>query len=172
MITRRISEPSVELQRFLDESTLRGFDNNATLDAMKWDWCLENGGAWYATYRADDSIVSVSGIHPFSDGYRALFRGAQLEPRPIGINKYHMQSHCFHSQLPLQIAFAKHYMPIYITTNVDNDASGMMTRINRTFMLLETLGLVEHKELTKLGNTLQNVWQLDVEKYLSIRAKF
>ena len=47
---------------------------------MKFDWCLDVGGMWFATYRNND-IISL-GIHPWENGrhfgtsersWRALF---------------------------------------------------------------------------------------------------
>ena len=73
---------------------------------LRWEWCLEKG-MWYATY-TEDKIISLTGIHPFKDGYRALYRGAQLSPRPVkGLNRYQMQSWGIYAHLPLQIEFAK-----------------------------------------------------------------
>jgi len=172
MITKRLYTSSDELERFLAAAALRGFENNSNLDVMKWDWCIDVGGAWFGTYDASGSMVSISGIHPFEDGYRALFRGAQLESRPIGINKYHMQSYCFHSQLPYQIQFSKRYRPIYITTNPSNDASGMMIRIDKTFELLERLDMVKFVGKSDIFAVPQNVWQLNVDRYTEIRARF
>lgn len=156
-----------EVWQFANECYSKGYMNNASLKAMKFEWCIQQGGAWYATYDKDN-IISISGIHPFKDGYRALFRGAQLQPRSIGINKYHMQSYCFYDQLPLQIKFANSN-PVYITTNVENDASGKMTRIDKTFHHLAKFGVVDHIAQEEIFYTLQNVWQLNVKRYNEVR---
>lgn len=165
--TRQISDDDIhDVITFMSECYRRGYMNNKSLIAMKWEWCLENG-AWFATYK-DDSIISVSGIHSFKDGYRALFRGAQLESRPAGLNKYHMTSYCFAEQLPLQINFASR-APIYITTNIENDASGKMNKIDKLFHILEKQNIVGHESTEDVFYTKQNVWRLNVEKYNSIR---
>lgn len=170
MRTEQLSETNIALMTFIDKCDQRGYKNNNSLKAMKWDWCLENG-AWFATYNELDEIISISGIHHWKDGYRALFRGAQLYPRQIGINKYHMQSYCFHSQLPHQIAYADS-KPIYITTNFENDASGKMIRIDRTFRLLEKTGLVEYISTEEVFYVQQNIWRLNVECYNTIRKNY
>ena len=140
------------------------------LKSIKWKWILETGGAWFATYE-NNKIISMSGVHPFKDGFRALFRGAQLKTRSSGINKHHMQSYCFHSQLPYQIEFAGDN-PVYITTNVANDASGKMLRINKTFFLLEKQNLVEHVSCEEIFYTTQNVWKLNIKNYNQIRKLY
>lgn len=168
MHTLRIHEESPELTDFISKCKDMGFKNNESLKAMKFYWCMEIAGAWYATYDDNNTIISLSGIHPFKDGYRVLFRGVQFYPRNIGLNLYHMQSHCFYYQLPLQIQFANN-SPVYITTNVVNDASGKMTRIDKTFYHLCKRGLVDHVSQEEIFNTLQNVWKLDVKKYNEVR---
>lgn len=167
--TKRIYDADKSLNDFISSCDELGYKNNNSLKAIKWDWCLENG-AWFATFE-NTRMVSLSGIHTFKDGYRALFRGAQLYPRQIGINKYHMQSYCFHSQLPHQIAYADS-KPIYITTNFENDASGKMIRIDRTFRLLEKTGLVEYVSTEEVFYVQQNIWRLNVECYNTIRKNY
>lgn len=165
--TRKIDNiDTQDVLTFATECYANSYMNNKNLEAMKWDWCLSNG-AWFATYK-NDSIISLSGIHTFKDGYRALFRGAQLESRPAGLSKHHMTSYCFAEQLPLQIEFAKQ-APIYITTNIDNDASGKMNKIDKLFHILEKQNIVVHESTEEVFYTKQNVWRLNVEKYNSIR---
>ena len=90
--TTRIYEADSQVLDYIDACKKLGFKNNSSLDAMKWQWCLDTG-AWYAT-RKQDTIISITGVHVFKDGYRALFRGAQIETRPVaGLNRYQMQSY-------------------------------------------------------------------------------
>lgn len=166
----RLYELNRETVSFVRRCKDVGFLNNGSLAAMKWHWCLANGGAWYATYKGDD-IVSMSGVHPFLDGYRALFRGAQLEPRSVGLNRYHMQSYCFHGHLPYQIDFANG-KPVYITTNTETDASGKMSMINRLFTLMSDSGMVRFIGTEDVYNASQNVWLLDVDMYKEVRGRF
>lgn len=166
----RLHELNMETVRFVRRCKDLGFMNNGTLAAMKWHWCLANGGAWYASYK-DGEIISMSGIHPFKDGYRALFRGAQLEPRSVGLNRYHMQSHCFHGHLPYQIDLANG-KPVYITTNTDTDASGKMSMINRLFTRLAESRMVTFIGAEDVYNAVQNVWLLDVDMYTQVRSRF
>ena len=147
-----------------------GFMNNKSLIAMKWDWCLENG-AWFGTME-NDSIISMSGCHQFKDGYRALFRGAQIKTKPINcLNRYQMQSYCVADQLPLQIKYAEG-APIYITTNVSNDASGRMNRIHKSFVQIAKGGMVDYIGDEEIFYTKQSVWKLNEEKYFEIRNRY
>lgn len=167
MITKQIHHVSEELLLFTDRCRKLKYKNNESIVAMKWQWCLDTGGAWFATYK-NNKIISLSGIHPFEDGYRALFRGAQLESRPCGLNKYHMQSYCFAEQLPMQIDFAGVY-PIYITTNVEHDASGKMNRVNKLFHKLAYYKIVEFVERKEVFYTDQNIWRLNIGRYNRIK---
>lgn len=170
MQTRRIYEDDVhDVLTFVSECYRRGFENNKSLVAMKWEWCLENG-AWFATYK-DNSIISLSGIHEFEDGYRALFRGAQTELRPCGLNRYHMQSYCFAEQLPLQIEYAGVY-PIYITTNTKHDASGRMNGVNKLFHKLALQKIVTFVDCKEVFYTEQNIWKLNIKEYNDVRYRF
>ena len=59
--------------------------------------------------------------------------------------------------------------PIYITTNIDNDASGKMLRLNKLYYHLEKKGFVTLESTEKVFNAMQNVWKLDVDRYLDLR---
>lgn len=167
METLELTSVTPALQKFIKQCDARGYKNNNSLTAMKFEWCLHTGGMWHATYK-DNDIISLSGVHPFEDGYRALFRGAQLESRPAGLNKHHMSSWCFYAQLPHQIEWANG-KPLYVTTNVNNDASGKMNKINKLFGLLEKQNIVEHTGQDEVFFTLQNIWRINVDEYLRVR---
>jgi hypothetical protein len=167
MMTKCIDNQHIaQVGEFVRKCEQLGYNNNSSLKNMKWDWCLESG-AWFATY-IDDKIISLSGIHPFEDGYRALFRGAQLYSRDVGLNRYHMQSYCFSEQLPLQLEYAGE-LPVYITTNTDHDASGRMAGVNRIFHHLAKYDIVDFVRADEVFYTQQNIWKLNNEKYKNIR---
>ena len=170
MITEQVTTLNPHVNKFINKCKIKGFKNNESLAAMKWHWCIDLGGTWFATFK-DDEIISMSGIHPFKDGYRSLFRGAQLEPRPVqGLNKYQFQSWGMYAELPLQIEFAKK-APIYITTNIYNDASGKMNRIHNAFKILNKNKIVEYCRDEEVFYTLQSIWKLNVDRYLEVRRK-
>lgn len=167
--TKRLYTPDDSVMDYISECENRGFKNNSSLKAMKWDWCLENG-AWYGT-SVNDKLVSISGIHKFEDGYRGLFRGAQLETRPINsLTRYQMQSYCISEQLPKQIEFAGGHA-LYITTNVSNDASGRMNRIHRSFSVMAKGGMVEYMGDSEIFHTWQSIWRLNIDRYFEIRKR-
>lgn len=174
--TRQISSVTPELTQFLQECEALGYHNNSSYKAMKWAWCMETGGAWFATYDVN-RIVAVTGIHPWLNGWRALFRGAQITSRG-GLSKHHMTSWGFHSHLPLQIEWAKQQekypenLSIYITTNTETDNSGKMLRINKTFNLLERQKLLNNLGRAEAYGVVQNVWLLDIDKYTEIRKRY
>jgi hypothetical protein len=147
-----------------------GFHNNNDLSAIKWQWLLDNKGSWWATY-IEGHVASISGIHPFKDGYRALFRGVQTYQRPTrGLNKYHMSSYPFAEHLPKQMEWAQviakdSEVPIYITTNSENDSSGKMLKVDRVFNLLQTTGIVDFVAEEDVYYTKQNIWKVSKEIY-------
>ena len=70
MNTYQLDKVTTELLSFIDECDDLNYNNNSSLKALKFEWCLNTGGMWYAT--ADQNkIISLSGIHPFKVGYRA-----------------------------------------------------------------------------------------------------
>lgn len=171
--TTRLLEVTTKVNRFISQCNLLGYKNNNSLEAMKWEWCIAQGGMWYGTEDCStDAIVSITGIHPFKDGYRALFRGAQLIPRPVrGLNKYQMQSWGIYEHLPLQINFAQG-KPLYITTNISNDASGKMNRIHKSFSIMEKGNMVDYIGDEEVFYTQQSIWKLNTDRYFEIRKLY
>ena len=170
-VTKPITEKTSSLYDYVKQCELLGFKNNKTLKAMKWDWCLEQGGMWHATYD-NETILSITGIHPFKDGYRALFRGAQLFPRKVkGLNRYQMQSWGIYAHLPLQIEYASD-KPLYITTNAKNDESGRMNRIHNSFAQMAKGGMVDYISDQQIYHTKQSIWKLNNDKYFEIRKRY
>ena len=43
IITKELHTVTPELENFLKACEVKGFNNNSTLEDMKFDWCLEQG---------------------------------------------------------------------------------------------------------------------------------
>jgi hypothetical protein len=160
------------IEQFCQAAATRGFTNNASLKMMKYAWCLSEGGIWVGTFN-NDKIVSLSGIHLFKDGWRGVFRGAQIEPRATkGLDRYQKSSQSIWGQLPSQIEYAESKsgkdVPIYITTNIAHDASGWATRVHNLFKILGKTGVLTHTGDEEIFHTQQSVWKLNREKYYEI----
>lgn len=164
--TERLHSKSNALNDFILKCAELDYANNKSYEAMRFDWCLDNG-AWFATFK-DTEIISISGAHTFRDGYRAMFRGVDLEVRFTGLDKYHMACWCWYDHLPEVIKLADG-KPIYTSTNTENDASGKMSKMNRVMQLMSKVGLVEHVEHTEVYGVMQNVWKVNVEVYNKVR---
>jgi hypothetical protein len=82
-----------------------------------------------------------------------------------------MQSWGISEHLPLQIKFSNG-KPIYITTNVSNDASGRMNRIHKSFKVMAKGGMINYLGDEEIFYTQQSVWKLNVEKYFEIRSRY
>lgn len=159
------------INEFLKKCSNLGFKNNTSLDTIKFDWCIKEGGSWWGVFKKDE-LISMSGMHPFKDGYRVLFRGAQVEKRAVqGLNRYQFQSWGMWKELPMQIEWAKWHDKdkIYITTNVSNDASGKMNRIHKAFSALHKAGVVEYLGDEEIFFTHQSVWRVNIQKYFEVR---
>ena len=65
--TRELVVADKSLDEFLQKCENKKFQNNNTLDNMKFQWCLDVGGTWFATYD-EGEIISLSGIHPWDYG--------------------------------------------------------------------------------------------------------
>jgi hypothetical protein len=172
MITKRLFVVDEKIINFINECDKLNFKNNKDLKSLKWDWCIETGGAWFGTFTNDETMISITGIHPFKDGFRALFRSAQLYPRPtLGLSKYLMHSWAIYDHLPLQIDFSNG-KPLYITTNIENDASGKMNRVHRSFFVMSKGKMVDYIGDEEIFNTWQSVWKLNVNRYYEIRKLY
>lgn len=162
--TRELLTANSDVLDFVEKCDKLNYKNNNTLNAMRWDWVYDNGGTWYGTYDKG-SIVGLSGVHQFLDGYRALYRGCQLYSIPGGLTKNHMNCWMFRYHLP-QIIKRFPNSPIFITTNTDNDASGKMLKLNRLYKILEKRGLVNKSlEDEKLFGVNQIIWELNIDAY-------
>ena len=167
--TELLFDVSLELIEFINECKILGFKNNDSLEAMRFHETNENNGIWFATY-VNDKIVGISGLHGFKDGYRALYRGAQLYSRPGGLSRNHMNCWMFYYHLPDVIDLVNGE-PIYITTNTDNDASGSMLRLNKLYYILEKNGIVDLISNEEVFGVNQNIWKLNKQRYLEVRGK-
>ena len=62
-VTKELTSVDENLKKFLQKCDDKKFSNNNTLDSMKFDWCLDVGGMWFATYRNNDIISLAEYIH-------------------------------------------------------------------------------------------------------------
>ena len=163
-----INPPTADVREFCKRCSQLGYNNNSNLYSMKWQWCLDNGGAWWAAYDGDQ-IVSIAGCHPFLDGYRLVCRGAQTQSNQTGLSKHHLSSIPWAVLMPEQIAWcsgvATGETPGYITTNVSHDASGKMNRTHRVLNRLSEQRIVKYIQTEKVFGTKQSIWQLQVGAY-------
>lgn len=162
-----------ELLDFCKACELRGFYNNSSLEAMKYQWCKDWGEYWGAWH--DQNLIAVAGAHPLPeigvDAVRVLFRTCQLQSFYRGLDPMGINTVPFRDILFYQV---KKYSnkDLYITTNIDHDASGKMSRIHRVMKTLECNGIVSlHREEIMLYYTNQSVWKLNKETYLETRYR-
>lgn len=165
--TNQLHEATPQLLTFIEECDKLGYKNNNSLEVMNFQKTLDDGGVWFET-SVDDKIVGISGVHQFRDGVRALYRGCQLYSRPKGLSKNHMNCWMFYYHLP-KVIYATND-PIYITTNINNDASGKMGRLNKLYYILERNGLVDLVSTEEVFGVDQNIWLLNADRYFEVRG--
>ena len=167
MIVKRL-ENTQELIEFCEICKSKGYKNNESLKAMKFDFA-DFWGAWH-----NNKLVAVAGAHTLPEvsqnAIRVLFRGCQIQEVYRGLGKYHMNSIGFRDILPVQIEAYKD-KDLYITTNVHNDASGRMNRTHKAMKLLDKDGILTYSHDTELYFTEQSVWKVNKEKYNEIRHR-
>lgn len=70
-----------KLEIFCKHAEELGYINNASLKAMKYEWCNDFGGKYFCAIK-DDNIIAVAGCHPLPEvgenAWRILFRGCEL----------------------------------------------------------------------------------------------
>lgn len=160
------SPPVADIEFFGHICEELGYMNNCDLKAIKHEWCQKVGGEWWGAYY-DNELVSIAGCHPFHDGWRVLFRGVQSMPAQHGLSKTHMTSIPWKHLLPLQLAWinVSDDNPAYITTNVENDASGKMNRTHKVMQNLAKQNIVEFFAQEEIYGVEQAVWRLNVDEY-------
>ena len=152
----------------------QNYSNNTSLKKMKWEWVLEEGAWTIATY--EDKIVSIAGVHQLDelgpDAYRCLFRGAQLPGYTLGTGRDIFKTGIqLGHLLKMQIEWVPHLTQLYISTNI-NDDGGKSQRMNDTMMpLLAKRGIWELDRQMELYNVPQNLWSINVLKYMEERNR-
>ena len=146
------------------------YENNQSLESIKYDKLNSKYGIWVGTFINDD-LISLSGVHKLFDGARVFFRGSTLPgyaPRKhLGKNILEQMFHIqYHLPLQLQWGEQQNIDKFYITTNINGDKHlGRMDKI--VLPLLEKQKIVEFVEETEVFYTQQNVWKINVDNYWS-----
>lgn len=168
----------LRLKDFCDQCKILGWENNSSPEAMKIDKMIMPYGSYFIGLDGD-KFFTVAGVHNLSEagitGYRCLFRGAQLPkytPK-FSMNIYNSGIH-FSYLLYYQIKFIQEIdsnTDFYISTNIDNPAAGASSRLNNIMMprLLKQGYFTLEKENYTLYGTQQNLWKINVEKYMADR---
>ena len=165
-----------ELEMFCKKCYHLGYTNNASIEAMRYDWCKENG-EYYCAIKGND-IVAVAGCHPlpeFSpDAWRIMFRGCELPgASPYkGLNKGDWNSITQRDFIPKFID----YIPsenLYISTNISNEHSGKALRNHKIMNILarQKDAYIDDVCDMILNNTHQTIWKLNINQYLNRRSK-
>jgi hypothetical protein len=164
------------IEEFCEKCKNLGYENNTSLEKIKFF-----NAVFFGAYD-DKKLISIAGVHRIPEishnAWRCLFRGAQLPgyTPEWSLNIFKSGIH-FSQFIYQQIIYVQSLEPspeFYISTNVNNIKAGSSSRLNKTMMpRLEKLGYVSlsHPNFI-LYNTLQNVWKLNIVKYMEDRAQW
>jgi len=165
-----------ELELFCKSAKRLGYTNNASLKAMKFDWCKENGEYFCAIKH--HKIVAVAGCHKCPEihegAWRILFRGCELPgASPYkGLNKGDWNSITQRDFIPVFIDYipSKH---LYISTNISNEHSGKALRNHRIMSILANQkdAYLNYICDMELFYTKQTIWELNINRYIDRRSK-
>ena len=165
-----------KLEVFCKKVEELGYTNNASLKAMKYDWCKELGEYFCAI--KDDIIIAVAGCHPLPevahDAWRIMFRGCELPgASPYkGLNKGDWNSITQRDFIPVFIEYCP-TKNLYMTTNISNEHSGKALRNHKIMNILSKQkdAYIDYTGDMVLFNTDQTIWKLNINQYLSRRNK-
>jgi hypothetical protein len=164
------------LAEFCSACSLLGYENNASFEAMKLD------KAYFFIALDGNKIVSVAGVHKLPEvnehAWRCLFRGAQLPGYAPAWSMDIFKSGIHFSQfLYRQIKLAQDIDPqaeFYVSTNVKADTGAKSSRMNDIMMpRIAKRGIWNlHLENFELYHVPQNLWKINVDIYLELRAQY
>jgi hypothetical protein len=171
-----------ELQTFCDECGNLGYNNNKDFSSMKLEQMKMPYGQFFVAETADGKIFSVAGVHRLPEvhpkAWRCLFRGAQLPGYTPSFSLDIFKSGIHFSQfLYLQIKFVQSLetdSEFYITTNIDNPNAGASSRMDKVMMprIAERGYWTLEDNNFLLFNTMQSLWKVNVEKYMTDRLSY
>ena len=175
LITTITDELVPKLETFCKAAKKLGYENNASLKAMKFDWCKEQGEYFCAI--KEDNIIAVAGCHPLpevsKDAWRILFRGCELPQTDTfkGLGKGDWNSITQREMIPKFIEWCPSDQ-LYITTNTYHEHSnGKAARNHKLMGLLAKQKILDKHSEMMLYYTEQTVWKLNIDEYTRRRSK-
>lgn len=185
IIFKKLEDPDLDkLKVFCDSCKKLGYINNSNFKNIKLNQMRMPYGQFFIGVDTEkDIIFTFAGIHQLpevaANAWRCLFRGAQLPGYALNafsknIFKTSLQiSHILYYQI-LDITNRDPNAKIYISTNIiDNKDAPKSARLNRsTAPILEEQGILtlEIKDI-ELYYTRQNLWRVNIPKYMHQRSK-
>lgn len=167
------------LERFCNECGEIGYNNNASIEAMKFGGTYDLGErATFFAVTVDGEIAAVSGSHSFgSKALRLGFRGCAL-PRFSGIikglSKTHMTNLTWGPLVPEEIidGLERGYEEFFITTShTSHDPSGRMHRTHKVMQLLAKQDIVEYVGIETFYHIPQTKWKFNLPRFFqSVKA--
>ena len=162
------------IEKFCQQCRDLGYENNASLKAMKFD-----SATFFGAF-IENKLFSLAGVHIFSEinqhAYRCLFRGAQLPGfTPTWSMDIFKSGIHFSYLLFEQINYVLNnddQAEFYITTNISNPKAGSSSKLDKIMMpRLASKGYCSlYRSNYYLHNVEQNIWKINLEEYLAARS--
>lgn len=173
------------LQKFCDECSLLGYENNSSFKNIKLEQMNMPFGKFFIGLD-EDKIFNLAGVHHLPEvapnAWRCLFRGAQLPGYSIS---NHLSKNIFllgyqlSYILPLQMQFISKQFPdaeFYMSSNSPSnkiDTAGKSIRMDQLMRntLLRSGVITEYASDFELYYTKQSIWKIDQERYWQKRSE-
>lgn len=171
MICKLITKDDPLLIPFIKECKRRGFNNNSSIEKMKfdfYDYCR------FIAVVKDQEIVAISGVHKMHFNsqtfYRCGFRGVTLKPGQQVSRNYRKTSYNVGITWYLLMRLVlkeKCSNPTFIVTTNDYrdsvESAGGSHRADRFYKIHKPEGYALLYEKALYMHTVQNIWQLDFD---------
>ena len=159
------------------ECKQKEFNNNTSLEVMKFQWVLDQGGMWFGSM-VNGKVIAVSGTHPdFLDGWRIFYRSAQLASRKdIKRSPTLAHNHFIYDHIFYEIEHAEYTnggeTPVYCTSGSRSSATGRYRRASKQLWKdwagLEELDLISHWGRGEVFGETQDVWEVHGDAFRKV----
>ena len=176
----KLQEQDIDiLEKFCNECKDLGYNNNASIQAMKFNGMYDLGEfATFFAVKVNGEIAAVSGSHSFGPKQlRCGFRGCALSRFNgiiTGLSKTHMTNLTWGPLVPEEIidGLERGYDEFFITTShTSHDPSGKMHRTHRAMELLAKQGILDYAGIETFYHVPQTKWKFNLSKFFkSVKA--
>jgi hypothetical protein len=161
-----------KVQSFFTKCREYGFENNISVQSIKYNWATSERRGRFWTLQKDMDIVAMAGCHwapeIHQQAFRIQFRGCELPGSDVKktLSRGQFNSSTFRELIPIQLAYILELgnYEIFLSVNIGN-------RNHRAMEILEKQGFLEFYAQKELFYTQQTIWKFNALHYNKIRTK-